>query len=179
MITANHGVDLLWDGKDIQIDYHLGDMKQEYPMPNIVSKFGSGIATINLPIVMRTPPGVNLMTINPPNHIIPNVTVMTGVVETDNIRAPFTFNIKLQIPGIKVHLPAGTPLAGFIPIPRYFSDKFEIKDANEIFDEAVVKEELEAIATEGSRRRLNNVLDRDYFKGRDIYGNEFPDHQKA
>lgn len=180
MITANYSIDLLWDGENTFIDYHL-DNELEPQLPNIVSRFGHGIVTLNLPMVLRTPPNINLMTINPPNYIIPNVTVMTGIVETDNLRAPFTFNIKLQIPNIKVHIPKGNPIAGFIPIPRYFADKFELKDANDIFEKTVVDEELKAIEEEGKRRIVANVtdnLDRDYFKGRDIYGNEFPDHQK-
>ena len=63
--------------------------------PRAESHFGSGIITINPPFTLRTPPGVNLMTINPPNYIIPNITVMTGVVETDNLRRNFTFNLKI------------------------------------------------------------------------------------
>ena len=95
--------------------------------PRIDSHFGEGIITIGTPFILRTPPGINIMTINPPNYIIPNITVMTGVIETDNLRRNFTFNLKIQMPNIRVTVPAGTPLAGFIPIPRYFADNFELK----------------------------------------------------
>ena len=38
------------------------------------------------------------------------------------------------MPGIRVKVPAGTPIAGFIPVPRYFCDSFDIKFAEEIFE---------------------------------------------
>ena len=150
--------------------------------PNISSHFGHGIVTINPPIVFRTPPGVNLLTINPPNHILSNITVMTGVVETDNLRRNFTFNLKLQIPNIKVVIPAGTPLAAFIPVPRYYCDEFELDFAENIFNQEIIDEELKASqdATqyrENVEPNLKNSVGRHYFKGTDVYGNPFPDHQ--
>ena len=115
------------------------DTKIQYPKnydllyPEISSHFGSGVISINPPFFIRTPPNVNIMTFNPPNFTLPNVTVMTGVVETDNLRRNFTFNLKLQMPNIQVTFPAGTPLAAFIPIPRYFGDDFELKFATDLF----------------------------------------------
>ena len=151
--------------------------------PNIRTHFGSGILTINPPFFLRTQPGINLMTINPPNSVIPNITVMTGVVETDNLRRNFTFNLKIQMPGIRVNIPAGTPLAGFIPIPRYFADEFKMNFAEDLFDQEVVEEELKADIDAGTYRtevepKLKNNVGRHYFIGTDIYGNSFKDHQK-
>ncbi len=85
------------------------------------------------------------MTINPPNHIIPNITVLTGVVEADNLNNPFTFNLKIQMPNLKVFIPAGTPLAGFIPIPRYYADSFSLKLAEEVLDEETMQESLQTL----------------------------------
>jgi hypothetical protein len=150
--------------------------------PNISSHFGSGIITVNPPFFLRTPPGVNLMTINPPNFILPNITVMTGIVETDNLRRNFTFNLKIQIPNIQVVIPAKTPLAAFIPIPRYYVDSFQIKMADELFSKELVKEEQTAEEHASIKRNsiellTKNKVGRDYFKGIDSYGNPFPDHQ--
>jgi hypothetical protein len=122
------------------------------------------------------------MTINPPNHVLPNITVMTGVIETDNLRRNFTFNLKIQMPGIRTFFPAGTPLAGFIPIPRYYADSFEIKDAEEIFNEEIFIEEMQATLDIGTYRDQVEVdykhkVGKLYFKGIDVYGNKFPDHQ--
>jgi hypothetical protein len=153
-------------------------------LPRISSHFGEGIITIEAPFAIRTPPGVNIMTVNPPNHVVENITVMTGVVETDNLRRKFTFNLKIQVANRKVHYPAGTPLAAFIPIPRYFSDSFTLELASNLFPNEYVEEELAASYDAYEHRisvepNLENHLGRHYFKGVDIYNNPFPDHQKG
>jgi hypothetical protein len=130
IIHSEFAFSILWNGGLNLEDTHIKSMDPkllEGSYPNVSSHFGSGIITINPPFFLRTPPGVNLMTINPPNFVIPNITVMTGVVETDNLRRNFTFNLKLQIPNIEVTFPAGSHLSTFIPIPRYFVDSFEVK----------------------------------------------------
>ncbi len=171
------------DPKDINIfiDDKVNDPTNTL-YPNISSHFGSGIITVNPPFFLRTPPGVNIMTINPPNFVIPNITVMTGVVETDNLRRNFTFNLKVQMPGIRVNVPAGTPLSGFIPIPRYYADKFELRFADEIFNKEAIEEEISAdnqasLYRERVDPMLKNNVSKHYFLGQDVFGNQFKDHQ--
>lgn len=166
------------DDKVIQADIS----KESCFYPRIESHFGSGIITMSIPISFRTPPGINLMTINPPNYVIPNITVMTGVIETDNLRYFFTFNLKVQIPNMKVFVPAGTPLTSFIPIPRYFADSFELKMSDEIFSKEIVDEEIQAMLDSIKHRlevepQLKNRVNKNYMLGRDIYHNKFKDHQ--
>jgi len=184
-ISSEFDIGFEWDGGNGQESisfYFQNGVDLDNKFPRIESHFGSGIMTIRTPFTLRTPPGVNLMTINPPNHIIPNVTCMTGVIETDNIRRDFTFNLKIQIPNIKVLIPAGTPLAGFIPIPRYFADQFELKFADEVFEDELIIEELQSSKDESILRNEINFKsekreNRLYLKGEDVYGNKFPDHQ--
>jgi hypothetical protein len=187
VIKSEFDFSFIWNGEDhkdsifFEFDQNKGDLDKLYP--RIESHFGHGVITINPPFILRTPPGVNLMTINPPNHIIPNVTVMSGVVETDNIRRHFTINLKIQIPHIKVNIPAGTPLAAVIPIPRYYADEFELKYAEDIFDEETINEEMQAdMDTEIYRKEIEptlpNNVGKQYMIGTDVYGNKFPDHQK-
>lgn len=187
VIKSEFDFAFIWDGKDglDSIKFYFNDTEEKIntQFPNIQSRFGSGIITIAPPFTLRTPPNVNLMTINPPNYVIPNVTVMTGVIESDNIRRRFTFNLKIQIPNIKTVIPAGTPIAGFIPIPRYFADSFKLKIAEDIFDQNIIDEESQAQIDSGIFREkiepyLPNSVSRHYFKGEDVYGNQFPDHQK-
>jgi len=187
IIKSEFDFSFIWDGGDSKdsIKLFLNESIEEVDKkhPRIETRFGSGILTINPPFTLRTPPGVNLMTINPPNYIIPNVTVMTGVIETDNIRRNFTFNLKIQIPNIQVNVPAGAPIAGFIPIPRYYADSFKLDYAEDIFDDSIIDEETEALTNENLQRKeidpsLPNGVDKFYFKGQDVYGNKFPDHQK-
>ncbi len=187
VIKSEFDFTFIWDGRNEvdSIKFWFNEEQQEVDkkFPRIETHFGSGIITINPPFIFRTPPGVNLMTINPPNYIIPNITVMTGVVEADNIRRNFTFNLKIQMPNIPVQITAGAPLAAFMPIPRYYGDSFELKYAEDIFDEKTLNEEYQANNdTEIFRKEIEPTLlynvGRQYFKGEDVYGNKFPDHQK-
>lgn len=187
IIKSEFDIGFVWDGGNSQdsIKFFLNETEDEVSKkyPRIESHFGHGVITINPPFTLRTPPGVNLMTINPPNSIIPNITVMSGVVETDNLRRNFTINLKIQIPGIEVYIPAGTPLAAVIPIPRYYADSFEIKYAEDIFDEKTINEEFQATTDSYTHREdvepeLPNKVGRHYMLGEDVYGNKFPDHQK-
>jgi len=184
VLTLPYDIELTWDGTEPITGVTVKTDKQSYF--KVISLFGSGIVTIATPFHLRTPPGVNLMTINPPNYILPNITVMNGVIETDNIRGPFTFNIKLQIPGITTTLKAGMPISGIIPIPRYFADGFTLKDASDIFTQEEIDEEHQANDDHSDLRLDTNIeanikknykADRLYMRGRDIYKNKFPDHQ--
>jgi hypothetical protein len=185
-ISSEFDIQFVWNGGDRQEDIRFTffeDLENPVKYPSVDSHFGSGIITVSPPFTLRTPPGVNLMTINPPNTILHNITVMTGVVEADNLRRNFTFNLKIQIPNIEVFIPKGTPLAGFIPIPRYYGDGFNTMFADEIFDEDVVNEELQASTDSGIQReeielKNKNQVGRDYFLGRDPYNQYFKDHQK-
>jgi len=188
IIKSQFDVEFEWDGTEgadsIKFNFPnktIDELENLYP--RIESHFGHGIISIIVPFAVRTPPGVNVMTINPPNYIIPNITVLNGIVETDNIRRDFIFNIKIQMPNIKVNIPAGFPLAAFVPIPRYFADNFDIVDAENIFPENIILDELNAEFDAGLKREivdpdLPNKVGRDYFRGQDVYGNKFSDHQK-
>jgi hypothetical protein len=131
VIKSEFDFSFIWNGENdkdsIRFSFNEEEEVLDTKHPRIETHFGHGIITIGTPFSLRTPPGVNLMTINPPNYVIPNITVMTGVVETDNLRRDFTFNLKIQIPNIEVHITKGSPIAAFIPIPRYYADSFELK----------------------------------------------------
>ena len=187
IIKSEFDFGFIWDGGNTPdaikfwFSEEIESINEKFP--RIDSHFGNGIITINTPFTLRTPPGVNLMTINPPNYIIPNITVMTGVIETDNVRRNFSFNLKVQIPNLPIYITAGTPIAAFMPIPRYYSDGFEIKHAEDIFDEETINEEYQTeIDTETFRfdvePTLLNHVGRQYLIGEDVYGNKFPDHQR-
>jgi hypothetical protein len=196
VITANFGFSAIWNGgpahNDITIKYDevMRDENGNLPIlfPGVSSHFGFGTISIATPFLLKTPPGVNLMTINPPNYILKNVTVLTGSVETDNTNMPFTFNLRIHEPNVVTHFPKGTPLSGFIPVPRYFCDGFEIKDASTIFKKEVFDKEIKKFR-DSIEKRLNSRKasfpgtepkpEKDYFYGKDVYGNDFPDHQRS
>ena len=177
---------VLWNGgndvKDLSINYYEDSQKyKNYNFIYLTSEFGNGIVTIHYPLTFKTPPGINLMTIAPPNFPTPGLSPMTGVIESDNIRFTFTLNIKIDLPNTVIVVEPNTPIVGMIPIPRYFSDSFELKNAYDIFDKEVVEEERLVINEHGKKRSLANKNklgpDRVYFNGKDIKGNKFNDHQ--
>lgn len=187
-ISSEFDIGFEWDGGDslesvkFYIDENIANTHNT-KYPNMSSHFGSGIVTINPSFFFRTPPGVNLITMNPPNYVIPNVTVMTGVVETDNIRRGFTFNLKIQMPNIRTTIPAGYPLAAFMPIPRYYCDQFNLDFAENVFSKELVDEEIKAEKDAGEYREkveptLKHGVGKHYMQGKDIYDNIFKDHQK-
>ena len=187
-VSLEYDISFEWNGGDLREDLKLYPNEEinetnNIKYPNLSSHFGHGIMTINTPYFFRTPPGVNLITMNPPNYVIPNVTVMTGVVETDNLRRSFTFNLKIQIPNIRTTIPAGYPLAAFMPIPRYYCDEFNLDFAENIFSKEIVNEEIKAEKDAGEYRNkveptLKDGVGKHYMQGKDIYGNMFKDHQK-
>jgi hypothetical protein len=80
---------VLWNGGQSPDDlsiyvYHTSSEYDKIKNKNyisVTSHFGHGILTINFPVQLKTPPGINLMTIAPPNFPLPGLSPMTGVVE--------------------------------------------------------------------------------------------------
>jgi hypothetical protein len=191
-IVSAFDFNILWNGGDNPRDTNVSQILTEEDKENIIpqsasSHFGNGIVTIHTEIIFRTPPGVNLIVTGPINTVLPGITPLTGIVESDNIRTTFTVNLKVNQSNLLIHIPKGTPLATLIPVPRYFGDKFEIKDFLDIFDKELFEEELIIYNKQSIRRTNANIaidngekpkMDRDYFSGKDYDGNIFPDHQK-
>ena len=185
VVTSAYDFDATWSGTqgpngdiDLEIkDYELGNIQ------SIKSNFGSGILTIQNHFHLKTPPGINLMTIQPPNMFIPGTISMNGVIETDQLRRDFTFNLKFTDPGRKISFKRGDPLGAFIPIPRYFVDKFELDLASNYFDKELMDNEI-FDQDEFSRQRQNEDIQkphgsgRKYFNGEHAFGEKYFDHQK-
>jgi hypothetical protein len=182
VVSLNFDFNVLWNGGDEPEDLNITLLGEGSNLDNstmLHSGFGHGVITLSFPWSLRTPPGINLLTIAPPNYVLKNATPLTGSVETDNLRGFFTFNIRINEPHIPTHFPANTPLSAFIPIPRYFAESFELKDAEELFDKEVVEEEVRVYTKMVNQRsfRVKTTPSRNYFKGKDIEDNPFKDHQ--
>jgi hypothetical protein len=153
------------------------------PEQAISTHFNNGIITFQNFFALKTPPGINLMTIQPPNMFIPGCVAMTGVVETDQIRRDFTFNLKITVPDYTIKVNKGDIIGAFIPIPRYFVDKFDIALVGDVFaEEFHVNEANEARVLGEERnttdREKNHMVGRRYFKGLHSDGTRYTDHQK-
>lgn len=178
--------DATWDGssensQDIKIDMLSEDYDQK--IQYIGSGFSEGVLTIQNNFHLRTPPGINIMTIQPPNYCIPGTFSMTGVIETDNLRRDFTFNMKLTDPGRTIKVRKGDWLGAFIPIPRYFVDNFKVINALDIFDEEIIKNDLfdgDELARQRNEedKEKPHESGRKYFNGEHAFGCPYPDHQK-
>jgi hypothetical protein len=156
----------------------------DIPQQVVSTHFNNGVITFQNFFALKTPPGINLMTIQPPNMFIPGCVAMTGVVETDQIRRDFTFNLKITIPNYTVKVNKGDIIGAFIPIPRYFVDKFEVSLVTDLFDADLhLNETKEAkllgIERSTTDREKNHLAGRRYFKG--LHSDETPytDHQKT
>ena len=185
VLKSAYTFDAVWDGStmnpnDITVTIYDDD---GLDMQSIAPGFAEGVLTIQNRFHLKTPLGVNLMTIQPPNTFIPGMYVMTGVIETDQIRRDFSFNIKMTDPGRVVRVNRGDDIAAFIPIPRYFVDKFELDAASKYFDKELLDNEA-LDGNEFSRQRQHDDKSkphesgRKYFNGEHAFGEKYLDHQK-
>jgi hypothetical protein len=154
------------------------------PQQGISTHFENGIITFQNYFALKTPPGINLMTIQPPNMYIPGCVAMTGVVEADQIRRDFTFNLKMTVPNYEVKINKGDVIGAFIPIPRYFVESFDLASASDLFDEELCENELKEARALGLERdtldkEKNHGSGRRYFKGLHSDNTPYADHQKT
>lgn len=183
IVRAQRDFSIYWDGGSSNASTRVMDTPVDRPIQKYSSHFGEGTVTIQNYWHYRTAPGVNLMTINPPNFVQHGLTHMTGVIETDNLRRDFTFNLKMTRPHGYVEIKAGEPVGAFIPIPRWYADQFKIAYANELYSDEEIQLE-HATGAEFARQRMGEDLEkprqagRRYFKGEDAWGTPFKDHQR-
>lgn len=162
------------------------EFRKTYNLQNINPHFGMGTFTIQMPYQLRTSPGINLMTINPPNYFIDGIYHMTGVVETDNLRRDFTYNLRITRPNHIIRINKGSYIGCVIPYPRHFIDHFQINpnilDANNRLTDQEIMDERQCMKDFALERSTQDIKKKNgngkrYWRGEDIYGNKFPDHQ--
>lgn len=174
--------DMIWKGGEENAEITFLDNTEEYKQ-TVKTGFGSGIVTIQNRFALKTPPGINIMTIQPPNMFIPGCVAMTGVIETDNIRRDFTFNLKVTVPNLKIEVRKGDALGAFIPIQRNFVENFKVVPALDVFDAEIIQNDInESDALTVERITVDlvkpHMSGRRYFNGINFDGTKYPDHQK-
>lgn len=182
VIKSMRDFDIFWDGttSDALIRFLNNDNEDKQ---TIQDGFNNGVVTVQNHFHLKTQPGVNLMTIQPPNMFIPGTVAMTGVIETDQLRRDFTFNLKITVPNTWIGVRKGDPLGAFIPIPRYFVDNFEVDIVSNYFEEGLVKNErIDGREFDRQRaaddKRKPHESGRKYFNGIHAFGEKYTDHQK-
>lgn len=184
VVKSNWDAEIFWDGNienppEIKSE---GWQNHESIQP-LLGDFANGIITLENKFIVRTPRDTNLMIMQPPNYFIPGLHTMSAVVESDNLRRNFTFNIKVTEPNKNINIKKGDWLAAFIPIPRFYVDMFKMKDAFDLFGEEVIKNELESMHKLGWERNNQdydkiNGSGRRYFKGKHVNETMYRNHQK-
>ena len=187
ILKSIHDIEVIWNGGQAPSDVVVNYLDKNYHDANaaiqsIRSHFGMGTITVQTTFSLRTPKGINLMTINPPNYYIDGLYHMTGVIETDNLRRDFTYNLKLTRPNHLVRIKKGDIIGCVIPYPRHFIDNFDIVNGSKVLSEEAMEEERKCALDFGKERaeldkhkKYGNG--RRYFNGEDVYGNKFTDHQ--
>ncbi len=162
--------------------YEMEDVIVENDNPTdnqfVVTHFGMGVFTIQNRFTFRTPPGVNLMLINPPNMFKDGIHQMTTILETDNLRRDFTYNMRITRPNIWIEFKVGDPIGCIIPTPRGFIDGFNVKMGEDIFDKKMIDNERDIMQEFGEERRTSDPHKpkgngRRYYKGEDVRDNKF------
>lgn len=113
-----------WDGSDQPLGLHIEHDGGPPPYP-ASSHFGYGIVTFHIPLLIRTPPGWNLLVRGPANLPKDGASALEGLVETDWAVATFTANWKLTRPGLTVEFARGEPVCTLVPQRRGELERFE------------------------------------------------------
>lgn len=182
LVKSLRDLDITWDGteNDAQITFLNDDNSDKQ---YIKTGFRNGIITFQNRFSLKTHPGISLMTFQPPNLFIPGAIAMAGVIETDNIRRDFTFNLKVTVPNMTVKIRKGDPIAAFMPIQRYFIDDFEIDSAYSYFSADIVNNDIQESSALSIERQTvdltkNHQSGRRYFSGTHTDGSKYKNHQK-
>lgn len=181
LIKSSRDFEAVWDGSDNPANITFLD-DDDYSVQSIINGFGHGIITIQNKFSIRTPVGINIMTIQPPNMFIPGCSSMTGVVESDNLRRDFTFNLKITVPNFKIRIKRGDPVGAFIPIPRNFVDNFILKDVLDVFSKETYSSEVMEYNNLSIERHTEDMFKphsagRRYFKGINFDNSKYTNHQ--
>lgn len=183
-IKSLHTFEVMWDGGESPNAVTIKMIEEGNSGLQVVqSHFGMGLVTVQNNIVMHTPKFVNLLTMNAPNVFIDGLFNMNGVIETDNLKRDFTFNIRITRPNYRIRINKGDIISAVLPIQRYFVDSFDVKNGEDVMDKEYldhIKQISQDFAEErsGPDREKPHMNGRRYFNGEDVYGCPFHDHQK-
>jgi len=182
IVKAAFSFTAVWAGGENPVVICYGE---DYNDKQIINDhFKNGIITVQNRFALKTPPNINLMTVQPSNYYISNLVAMNAVVETDNLRRDFTFNLRVMSPDTPVVVKAGDPLAGFIPIPRGTVEKYQLRLITDIFTRDQHALEVNESNTLGVERETKDKIKphaagRRYFKGTHTNNSVYQNHQKT
>lgn len=164
-----------WNGMtspdDIRIIY--GDDTPKTERQCLSSHFGSGVFTLNLPWVFRTPVGTQIMVRGVPNYVYDGITPLEGVVETDWLSFTFTVNFRVNRPLERVYMRSYEPLVLIHPVSIDNLEEFQLEskpiNENSDFQEEFMKY-TESRADFIARQQRERIVEWQghYFRGETI-----------
>jgi hypothetical protein len=154
---------------------------------SVVSHFGSGILTFQLPWHFRTSPGHNLFVTGPTNEPRKDIAPLSGIVETDWLPFTFTMNWKVLEKNVPVVFQPGDVVCQFFPYPRGYPEKF-LAMRQDITSNPSVNNEYRkwSLSREEFNRKLKDPncteitrkdWEKNYFFGEHKDGTKFEEHQ--
>jgi hypothetical protein len=185
LVLNNARVRARWNGAadSDSIEFEYDDAESSL---HPCSHFGHGIITWNMPFLIRTSPGFNLLVRGPANWPKHGIASLEGMVETDWTPSTFTMNWQFTGRDVWVTFGKGEPLCMLVPQRRGELEEFvpRIVPIN-------AAPELHAAynAWGDSRRKFNEDLkdpesaavqvgwQKDYFQGKFPDGSAAPQHQ--
>lgn len=153
-VTWNSGTEV----KDIVVDVQEERYKQRF-----ISHFGESVLTIVLDFIVKTPENYSIYVRGIPNQQKVGITSLDAIVETDWLPFTFTYNFRLNSPGVYT-FKKGEPLFCFFPIERATVENFDLVESHIEEDEPFYDDLRNFI--EHSEDRDFGSSNRLYFKGK-------------
>lgn len=116
-LLSAHSVRVTWTGTNDMAGVRVEHLSGAPPSP-VLSHFGHGIVTWNVPYLFRTPPGYNLLIRGPANWPKDGIVPLEGLVESDWSAATFTINWRLTRAHHPVTFEEGEPIGLLVPQRR-------------------------------------------------------------
>ena len=115
-----------WEGKDSSdVDVIINEDGFDN---SVLSYFGESVFTIHPDFILQTPEGYSTYIRGIPNSDRPGIKPLDAIVETDWLPFTFTYNFKLEGPGI-YEFKKGDPLFCFFPIERNTVENFRLEES--------------------------------------------------
>lgn len=184
LIRAPFSFSANWNGAvdpaGVTLDF---DTEPERAARSVLSHFGTGILTFQLPFLFRTPPGIGLLVRGAPNWPVVNFAALEGLVETDWNPASFTMNWKILEPDRPVVFRREWPVCFLQPFDLNLPES--LGTARRPLGEEPAEQEhytewrSSRAAFMESEERKKGGWQRDYFQGIDAKGNVVPTHRTS
>jgi hypothetical protein len=187
-LLSSHTFKARWSGEEGVDSLAIYYLTGQRPFPAI-STFGSGILTIQIPYLFRTPPGYNILVRGPANCPKDGAYPLEGLVETDWSTATFTMNWQLTRPNHTVVFEEHEPIAMIVPQPRGTLENFRPELRPIETDEDVStrhsqwarsrRDFIAAVRTHPTDVDTNGMWQRHYYQGISVDGTPAPEHQRS